>query len=65
MRLLGMLLASAVGLMGQVDPEYVIPKENPFMAGGFEARRAVVHGTVRRMSWAERGGRPGRGSGAA
>ncbi len=29
MRVMGVLLASALALMAQVDPEYVIPKENP------------------------------------
>jgi len=30
MRLLGMLLAGALTLAAQVDPEYVVPKDNPF-----------------------------------
>ena len=29
MRFLGMFLASTLALIAQVDPEYVIPKENP------------------------------------
>ena len=68
MRLLLMVLASAAGLSAQVelaDPEYVIPKENPFAAPDDVKRGEQLFMGQCAGSWAKRGGRQGRCSGAA